>query len=183
MKRSLPVSPYRHHRYSLRRHASGAIVIKVLSLVFAALILIPLLVLGFYEGRKAYWDAQVTEMCAKDGGIKVYETVKLPADKFNEWGQINFYKPTRGENTIGPEYQFKRKTIYYRQGNPEVSRIHHQVIRRSDSKLLGDTVFYGGGGGDGPGPWHGSSFRCPDPVEGEPNALLKFIFIVDGGIK
>lgn len=37
--------------------------------------------------EKARLDAQVKELCAKDGGIKVYETVKLPADRFNQWGR------------------------------------------------------------------------------------------------
>lgn len=128
---------------------------------------------------KSELDAEVKRLCAIDGGIKVYETVKLPADKFNEYGQINFYHPTQGENTLGPEYLFKQETTYYRQGNPEMSRSHYQVIRRSDNKLLGETILYGRGGGDLPGPWHDSSFRCPDPVEGEPNALLKSIFAID----
>jgi len=34
----------------------------------------------------------------------VYETVELPAEMFNRWGQINFFQPTQGENALGPEY-------------------------------------------------------------------------------
>ena len=30
-------------------------------------------------GKKMYRDAKVLELCAKDGGAKVYETVELPA--------------------------------------------------------------------------------------------------------
>ena len=37
--------------------------------------------------RKAQMDKEVDRLCAVDGGIKVYETVKLPADQFNEWGE------------------------------------------------------------------------------------------------
>jgi hypothetical protein len=36
---------------------------------------------GFFwygGGQNYYYDAQVKRMCATDGGIKVYETVKLP---------------------------------------------------------------------------------------------------------
>jgi hypothetical protein len=40
-------------------------------------------------------------MCAKDGGIRVYEMVKLPPEKFNEWGQVNFYRPTQKEQALG----------------------------------------------------------------------------------
>ncbi len=126
---------------------------------------------------KAELDAEVRRLCAIDGGIKVYETVRLPPDKFNQWGQINFYRPTQGENTLGSEYLFKQETTYYRQGNPEMSRSHYQVIRRSDNKLLGELIRYGRGGGDMPGPWHDSSFSCPDPAEGALSTLLKSIFV------
>jgi hypothetical protein len=114
------------------------------------------------NGVKAHYDRQVREMCAKDGGVKVYETVRLPVEKFNQWGQVNFYRPDQGEDALGSEYVFKRKTVYHKQGNPDLFRMHTQVIRRSDGKLLGESVFYKRGGGDLPGPWHGSSFMCPE---------------------
>lgn len=127
--------------------------------------------------EKARLDQQVKELCAKDGGIKVYETVRLPPEKFNQWGQPNFFNPTQGENALGPEYVFKREIHYYRSGNPEMSRKHYQVIRRSDGKLLGETVFYGRGGGDLPGPWHDSSFVCPPYAEADSTALLMKVFL------
>lgn len=113
-------------------------------------------------GEKWWLDYQVRELCTKDGGIKVYETVKLPAEKFNQWGQPNFYRQTQGENALGPEFIFNEKTIYYRHGNPEMWRTHYKLIRRSDEKLLGESVSYSRRGGDIPGPWHDSSFGCPD---------------------
>lgn len=146
--------------------------------------LIFLFLLSFAAGcssgpvAKAQLDAEVKRLCAIDGGIKVYETVKLPARKFDKRLQfINFYKPMEDENALGQEYLFKRIQHYYRQGNPEMSRIHYQVFRRSDGKLLGETVLYGRGGGDMPGPWHDSSFTCPPYVEAGENILLKKLFI------
>jgi hypothetical protein len=62
---------------------------------------------------KAAQDDEVRRLCAIDGWIKVYETVKLPADKFNEYGQINFYRATQGENALGPEYRFVEEITYY----------------------------------------------------------------------
>ncbi|MDR0575984.1 MAG: hypothetical protein LBI87_00210 [Candidatus Accumulibacter sp.] len=126
---------------------------------------------------KAMLDAEVERLCAIDGGIKVYETVKLPAEKFNEWGQINFYKPTQGENALGPEYIFINETHYDHKGNPRLFRYRHQVIRRTDNKSLGETILYGRGGGDLPGPWHGSSFHCPEIQVAGREALFKQIFI------
>lgn len=113
-------------------------------------------------GRKVYYDTLVNRMCREDGGVRVYETVKLPEERFDKWGMVNFYKPTQKENALGPEYVFRREITYFRKGDPDIFRMHTQVIRRSDGKLLGESVFYKRGGGDLPGPWHGSSFMCPE---------------------
>lgn len=112
-------------------------------------------------GKTLYWDAKVREMCAKDGGITVYETVDLPPDRFNKWGQPNFYHPVNGENALGGEYIFKIEKHYFHQADPRVSRRSYKVFRRGDNKLLGQSIIYGRGGGL-PGPWHDSSFHCPD---------------------
>lgn len=122
-------------------------------------------------------DSEVMRLCATDGGIKVYEAVKLPAQNFNQWGQVNFYRPDQGENALGSDYVFKNILHYYRQDAPTLIRHHYQVIRRSDGSVLGETISYGRGGGDVPGPWHSSSSTCPDIEKASPNALLKAIFI------
>lgn len=129
------------------------------------------------QGETWQADKQVRELCAKDGGVRVYETVTLPADKFNQWGQINFYRPDQGEDALGSEYMFRQDIHYYQKGGPVVSRTHYQVIRRSDYTLLGETVFYGRGGGDMPGPWHDSSYVCPPYAIADSMALLKKLFV------
>lgn len=126
---------------------------------------------------KSALDDEVRRLCAIDGGVKVYESVQLPAKNFNQWGQINFYRPDQGENALGLDYVFKKNLHYYRQDAPTLIRHHYQVIRRSDGRLIGETISYGRGGGDIPGPWHPSSFTCPDIVVAGPNALLKAVFI------
>ena len=132
-------------------------------------------------GQRGLVDRQVRELCAKDGGIKVYETVKLPADKFNQWGQPNFFRPTQGENALGPDYIYKSDDHFYRQGAPTMIRYRHQVIRRSDLKLLGETISYGRGGGDLLGPWAASGFHCPPTAESSEIALFKKLFIQSNG--
>ncbi len=119
--------------------------------------------------QKAYWDAEVDRLCAIDGGIRVYETVTLPPDKFDERGQINFYRPTQGENRLGPKYIYHWDTHYYKKGDPsrqgaqEISmkKDHIKIVRRSDMKLLGEFILYRRAGGDLPGPWVPSAYRCP----------------------
>ncbi len=113
-------------------------------------------------------DSQVRELCAQDGGIRVYETVTLPPDKFLEGGDINFFYPTRGENALGEEYVYYSDKTEYIKREPrgdlfelQMSRYHTKVFRRVDRKLLGELVVYGRSGGDVPGWWHPSSFYMP----------------------
>ncbi len=144
-----------------RPQQQGASVVKMLALIPLVLVLIVALVFAFYEGRKAYWDYQVREMCKQDGGFKIYETIELPKEKFNEWDQPNIYRPAEGKDALGSEYIFLSEINYYRKGNPQVARYHIQVVRRKDRKLLGESISYGRGGGDIPNPSYGSSFHCP----------------------
>lgn len=133
---------------------------------------------------KSGLDAEVKRLCAMDGGIKVYETLRLPREQFNQWGQINFYKPTQGENALGEKYILKIERHEIVKGNPSydpteiaMSRTHSQVIRRLDLKLLGETVVYLRVGGDPPGRSHTTSFTCPDVKEQGEASLFKRIFL------
>lgn len=106
--------------------------------------------LGYFwwvAGEKLWVDHQVRELCAKDGGVKVYETVKLPADKFNQYGQIENFRPIDGENALGPDYKYIWHYIDLKKGDPSLSRSHTLIIRRSDNKLLGESISYSRGGG------------------------------------
>jgi len=148
-----------------------------------SVLLISITVHALFFSEKVRLDREVDRLCAIDGGIKVYETVTLPADKFNERGEINFYKPTQRENALGPEYIFKWDIHYYKKSDPSrqdihessMKRDHIQIIRKSDMKLLGEFVLYRRAGGDLPGPWHPSSYRCPGLEENE-IILIKQIF-------
>jgi hypothetical protein len=125
-------------------------------------------------GRNHYYDAKVDRLCAVDGGIKVYETVKLSADQFGERGRLKFYKPTQGENALGPEYVFKLTFLYYRRGNPTMRRYHVQIFRKQDMKLLGEAITYDRSGKDHPFAWNASAYGCHD-VANE-GILMKKLF-------
>jgi len=114
-------------------------------------------------GRKYYYDWQIERLCAKDGGIKVYETVKLPAEKFDKWGSAQI--PRNDMAKPGEEYYYQMDVRYYRQGDPDMYRLSFQIVRRADGKLLGKATSYGRRGGDLPGPWHPSAFGCPSGAD------------------
>lgn len=121
---------------------------------------------SFWEagGKKLYWDARVRELCAKDGGVRVYETVELPAELYDQYARGNWMLPDKAGAKSTDEYYVERDVLYFRQNRPSLLRRKSQIIRRIDGKVLGVYIHYGRGGGDLPGPWHGSSFSCPDPA-------------------
>lgn len=129
------------------------------------------------NGVKAQYDRQVRELCAKDGGVRVYETVRLPAEKFDQLGQIRI--PSKQDAKPGDEYYDDWRVQHYKEGNPSIRRDHFLVYRRADMKLLGEAISYARLGGDLPGPWHGSSFRCPK--QSGDSILYQRIFIQSKG--
>jgi hypothetical protein len=98
-------------------------------------------------GQKIYWDWRVDRMCAVDGGVTVYETVELPAEKFDEWGNVHI--PPKWKAKPEDEYYYEMEINYYRKGNPSVQKRKYRTIRRSDGKawsqrssatLVGDLI-------------------------------------------
>ena len=149
------------------------------------LLLVSSIVYANFFSEKARLDKEVDRLCAIDGGVKVYETVILSPDKFDKWRQINFYRPTQGENTLGPEYIYQWDMHYYKKGDPvshgaqetTMRRDHIKIIRKSDVKLMGEFVKYHRAGGDLPGPWMPSSYHCPERLKANESILLDRIFI------
>lgn len=105
-------------------------------------------------------DAQVREMCAKDGGMKVYEQVRLPPTSFDEFGEARV--PYKSFVQLTDSYFYESETTYFQRGNPEMWRTRYLLMRQSDGKVLGESVVYLRRGGDIPGPWPDSSFSCPE---------------------
>ena len=98
----------------------------------------------------------------KDGGIKVYETQSLPKDEFNEYGQVNFYH-VAADSVLLTHYEFIEKEQVYYSGTPRMWREYFAVKRKSDGKILGESVGYTRfGDGLFQGPFHPSHFSCPD---------------------
>ncbi|TXI30993.1 MAG: hypothetical protein E6Q60_00010 [Nitrosomonas oligotropha] len=131
---------------------------KIALLLFASLI-----VYAAFFTEKDRLDREVKRLCAIDGGIKVYETVKLPVEKFEKDGSI--YIPSKQMVKPNHEYYYESSQQFLIKGNPSMWRNHYAVYRKSDNKLIGESSSYSRHGGDIPGPWHGSSFRCPEKAD------------------
>lgn len=128
---------------------------------------IGLAVLGWYlwvaVGEVWVIDNKVLELCKKDGGVKVYEKVELDRDLLDKKGRISI--PHKKNGPLGSKYYYEYSQSYVKQDNPKITRFNYRVIRSSDKKILGESISYTRSGGGLPGPWHGSKFTCPDPME------------------
>jgi hypothetical protein len=143
-----------------------------------AIVLLPVL-LNCATPIQLELDAEVKRLCAVDGGVRIYETVRLPASRFNESGHINFFVPHLGEDALGPEYRYQWTTRYVIGGEDQgvaLWRSEHRIVRRQDGKILGESVRYSRRGGDPRGPWHPSAFSCP-PISPENPSLLSAVFV------
>jgi len=113
-------------------------------------------------------DRQMADLCKKDGGIKIYQTVVLPPESFDQWGDP--FPGWRGRNTeerLGPLYRYEWKIIDIKRGDAlkgegELKRFEIRIYRRSDGKLLGEGVSFGRSGGDLIAFAHPTSRSCPE---------------------
>ena len=91
-------------------------------------LLVILLVLPFVTAcisgpSKGQLDAEVRRLCAIDGGIKVYEMVKLPAERFDQHGQIRI--PYKENLKPKDEYYKVWHVSYIKNGNPSSNECRH----------------------------------------------------------
>jgi len=120
--------------------------------------LLVLLALGTSGCERWRLDRQMELLCQQDGGIKVYETVTLPASEFSNVGQplARYAQQAKSpEERLGPDYRFvlNREILIGPQANAQkgegqLARTHNAIYRRSDGRLLGEQIWYSRSGGD-----------------------------------
>ncbi len=136
--------------------------------------LLVLLALGTSGCERWRLDQQMELLCQQDGGIKVYETVTLPASEFSNVGQplARYAQQAKSpEERLGPDYRYVwQRTVLFgvgaklEAGEGTLVRNHHSITRRADGRLLGESVSYARGGGDGfTFGFQPSGNHCPNP--------------------
>lgn len=120
---------------------------------------------GYAPGRQSYWGSQIRELCAKDGGITVYESIELTREEYERLGGLKQGLPIPDARTVKAGFPYIREEIrtIIREANPRVMRGETLIKRRSDSKVLGRSVRYWRSGGDLPtGLAEQTYFICPE---------------------
>ncbi len=131
--------------------AAGRVRMSTMCYRLVAIMLIILL-----SGCERYWlDRQMQELCAKDGGVKVYKTVTLSPAEYEALFKYKVRAKSR-EEYYGPEYRYiaTRTVIAGKQdrapgsGRGQLARNHYAIYLRSVNLLLGENVEYSRVGGD-----------------------------------
>ena len=127
------------------------------------LLLVSSIVYATFFTEKDRLDREVKRLCAIDGGIRVYESVKLPVERFDRYGQIRV--PAKWLAKSEDEYYYEGSTSYLIKGNPELLQLRTWMYRKSDNKLLGESTVYMRHGDGMPGPWYMPAFICPQKTD------------------
>ena len=130
-----------------------------------------LLLLLLSCSEKYVLDWKMAQLCKKDGGLKIYEKAKLPAERFDENGRIKELIGPNGrlvtwQKSFEPDYKIESSRLTIKDGEPvkgqgKLYRVEDRLIRNSDGKLMAASVYYGRIGGDFFYIDHFSSNGCP----------------------
>lgn len=129
-------------------------------------------------------DRQMEELCKKDGGVKVYETVTLPPEMFDRWGDpFPGWRERKPEDRLGAEYRYVMEIVDIKRGDAfkgegELRRFQTRIYRRSDNKLMGEAISYGRSGGDFIAFAHPTSKSCPT-LQSESD-VIRTVFLRNG---
>jgi len=115
--------------------------IKMLAVVSTAFVLQGCL--GYRPSTYADWDAKVRELCAKDGGVSVYERVKVAPSEYQRLGGVGGTLPVPLREYAKPNspYVADIKQTVLHEANPGVIRLETAIVRLSDGTTLSRMVF------------------------------------------
>jgi hypothetical protein len=137
------------------------------------LVVLAVVVASLNGCQKTQLDAEARQRCSQDGGVVVYERVGLSVSGVDPKAGLTL--PKRGMHSTGDRFAQEWTSQILHPGNPSLRRDEIRIVRLSDGKALGRLVSYSRIGGDMPGPWHESHFRCPEGVDEQ--ALMRAVFV------
>jgi hypothetical protein len=136
------------------------------------------LVKYFSETELRRLDQEVDRLCAIDGRSVVYETVNLPADKFDANGRVLIPTSGKDDTNFGYYVSLEQTTLSGPGQAPgaQLLRTDYRIVRSADKKVMAEHIFYTRSGGNWlegtPGGTDGKS--CPGVV---PSRFRERVFI------
>src|SRR4051812_19028438 len=101
------------------------------------------LLMGCGSMQRAYWDAKVGELCRKDGGVTVYERVKISSDDYKRLGGSGGRIPVPPKRIARPDapYVTESEDAWLNE-DPGVLQSETRIVRTSDKKVLSRMINY-----------------------------------------
>lgn len=130
--------------------------------IFLAATMTALLLAGCGSVQRTYWDARVEEMCRRDGGVTVYERVKVTREQYANFAPVYPRRTARP----GALYVADNETVALND-QPEVLRSETRIVRTSDGKVLSRSVHYVRVGRDFLRPYGCHEVGIPMDIEGQ----------------
>ena len=87
-----------------------------------------------------YADWRVDRLCKQDGGVKVFETDRLPAEFRMPDGNVDIEALYRAKP--GRSFHLVHKWKAIKSDDPTITRLQIELVRGSDTKILGTAVSY-----------------------------------------
>ena len=129
-------------------------------LPFQLLLLIMLIIIYFLT-RFVYVDHQMSLMCAKDGGVQIYEQIEITQAEADSISNSKDFEPVvalKKDLKAGmPVYRSDIEQEIMKKTYPQISRTEYTYYRVKDDKLLAKVIQYDRAGAD-----MISSGECPE---------------------
>ncbi len=156
----------------------GSTIFGVLLSIIGAFLVALVLAIAFYEGRKACWDFRIDRMCQRDGGVTVFEKIRLTQDEYERlggrMGEIPI--PARATADASAAFVSDTKDKFIREQSPSVWRSESTIYALDSNRKIARYVSCTRRGGDFPAYAHPSYFLCNN----ETISTSKEIFIIEG---
>jgi hypothetical protein len=147
-----------------------------LSLLAVVLVAVSLPRCGWVQ--KAKLDREVDRLCAIDGGVHIYEVVRLPKENFGPNGEVfPQYQSLYPKGELRPNFVSGYQIDVLVAGDPSLSRSRVWVQRVADGKTLGEFVDYTRRGGDALGALMPTHKVCPSSRDS--GSLLRKVFLLE----
>lgn len=130
-------------------------------------------------------DFDIDRLCAKDGGIKVYERVSLPANYFYpdikgdpRSGDVNLQAMQADAARLPRYYELMTSLGDARASSAlRIRRAYYKVIERPSGKVIAEGVDYARSGGDFGNPFTPTVYSCTgDDGPFGPKVLAKVFY-------
>ncbi|MDZ7805102.1 hypothetical protein [Thiohalophilus sp.] len=136
----------------------GFSIMKAILFLFVTTLVFSISVIIFYEGRKAYWDSKVEELCQKKGGVRIYEKDSISKKYVERDGTVSI--PFEKNATQEDDYCLRVTRNSIVDGRVSVGETKTELIRTKDNKVLAEFITYGRSGGDFIALSHPSYYYC-----------------------